>query len=86
MDLSSSEGGHARGGVRRYSEGHQKEVEYGCAIHCDTTDSGPLGEGHAEDGGEGVPAVVGSRGDRPLGGKGKGGGIHSNGFGIIFGI
>ena len=42
MDLSSSEGGHARGGVRRDSEGRHKEAEYGRAIYCDATDSGPL--------------------------------------------
>ena len=42
MDLSSSEGVHARGGVRRDPEGHHKEAEYGCAIHCDATDPGPL--------------------------------------------
>ena len=42
MDLSSSEGGHARGGVRRYPEGRHKEAEYGRVIHCDATNSGPL--------------------------------------------
>ena len=37
MDLSSSEGGYARGGVRRDSEGRHKEAEYGHAIHCNAT-------------------------------------------------
>ena len=39
---------------------------------------------HAEDGGEGVLAVVVVRGDGPRGGKGKGGGDHSDGLGIGF--
>ena len=42
MDIPSSEGVHARGGVRRDSEGHHKEAEYGRAIHCDAANSGPL--------------------------------------------
>ena len=42
MDIPSSEGSHSRGGVRSNSEGHHKEAEYGRAIHCDATDSGPL--------------------------------------------
>ena len=42
MDLTSSEGGHARGGVQRDPEGRHKEAEYGRAMHCDVTDYGPL--------------------------------------------
>ena len=42
MDLSSSEGSHARGGVRRDLEGLHKEAEYDRAIDCDATDSGPM--------------------------------------------
>ena len=42
MDIPSYEGGHARGGVQRDSEGHHKELEYGRAIHCNATDYEPL--------------------------------------------
>ena len=42
MNIPSSEVGHARGGVQRDLEGHHKEAEYGRAIHCNVTDSGPL--------------------------------------------
>ena len=42
--------------------------------------------GHAEDGGEGVLAVMGERGDRPGDDKGKVGGFHNVGFGVGGGV
>ena len=42
MNLSSSEGCYAIGRVRRDTEGHHKEAEYGRAIHCEAPDSGTL--------------------------------------------
>ena len=39
------------------------EAEYGCAIYCDSADSGPVRKGHPAARRAGSPAVVGTDGD-----------------------
>ena len=42
MVLSLYVGGHTRGRVYRDPRIHHKEAEHGRAVHCNTTNSGPL--------------------------------------------
>ena len=50
---------------------HHEEAEYGCAIYCDATDSGPLWTIFSEDGSLGFLVVVGAGGNysRGVGGE-----------------
>ena len=48
------------------------ETEYGCAIHCDSTDSGALRGGGAAAGDTGPTAMVGAINHRLEAGEGKG--------------
>ena len=54
---------------------HHTEAEYGRAIYCDATYSGPIRAGHLAARSAGVSEVVGSVRDRPGGSVKTGGGI-----------
>ena len=63
--------------IVRYTDVNKHKAEHGCAIHCNTTASGPLRGDDTDRGGEGGNELVGSEGDRLGESKSKGGGDGS---------
>ena len=66
-------GGSQGGGGREGQDIGPPETEYGCAIHCDTTDYGDLRGGGAAAVDTGPTEMVGAIGHRLESGEGKGG-------------
>ena len=67
--------GDAGYGFRRYGRVCAEEAEYGCAIHCNTTDSRPLRRDGKDAGGVGVNKVMVTGGPGP--GRIEGGNVSS---------
>ena len=74
MSLPLTGGIHEGSGVQRHQDVHYQRAEYGCAIHCDATASGPLRGDDAARGGEGNNAVVGPEGNQLREGESAGSG------------
>ena len=77
--------GNRGSGIREDQKVCHEEAEYGRAVYCDATNSGPLLVGHSADGREGVSEVVGS-GRHQLGGGKEEGDRGSNGLRVGVGL
>ena len=72
VDVPLPGGGYQGRGDRESTDIGPSESEYGCAIHCDATDSGTLRGDGAEGGDKGPPKMVGTARDRLEDGAGTG--------------
>ena len=85
LDIPAAGGDNEGGRNGGDTDFNSPEAEYGCAIHCDAADFGPMQAGQPADRRAGVSVVVGIDGDRPEGSAREGGsssGGNGNGFGV----